>query len=137
MARSVTIKSEVGTTSLTFSQFSRDADGTEHGVVSVTDAAFQGTVAFAFHPGESSLVEFFHSALDSPPVYRTDRYWDDRRRSLHFCLGRHDESRLGVTAYLHGNETHWRLEATLVLRPEEVARLVKNLSDFFGYDHVA
>jgi hypothetical protein len=135
MNQSVTIQSEEGSTRLTFSEFSRDADGTEHCKVSVIGATCQGSASFRFHPGESSLVEFFRSAVSSPPVYRTDRYWGDHQQAVHFCIGRRDESHLGVTAYLRGEDSRWRLEATIVLKPEEVACLGDDLSDLFGYEN--
>ena len=105
-------------------------------MVSVIGGTFQGAASFTFHPGESSLVEFFRSVVSSPPVFRTDRYWG-HQQAVHFCIGRHDESHLGLTAYLRGEPPHWRLEATVVLKPEEVARLGEDLSDLFGYDNAA
>jgi len=137
MDRPVTIQSEEGSTRLTFSEFSRDADGTEHCVVSVIDATFQGAASCTFHPGESSLVEFFRSVLSSAPVFRTDRYWGDHQQSVHFCVGKHDKSRVALTAYLRGEAPHWRLEATIILKPEGIARLGEDLSDLFGYDNAA
>jgi hypothetical protein len=134
MEDSVTVESNEGSTRLKFSEFSRDADGTEHCTVSLTGAKFQGATSLAFHPGESSLVEFFLSVVSSPPVFRTDRYWGERGQGVQFCLGRHDESHLGLTAYLRGEATYWRLEATVVLKLEEVARLGGDLSRLFGYD---
>lgn len=137
MRNSVTIQSQEGNTRFTFSEFSRDADGTEHCVLSVIGDTFQGAASFTFHPGESSLVEFFRSVVSSPPVFRTDRYWGEHPQPVHFGIGRHDVSRLGLTAYLCGEPLHWRLEAIVVLTPETVARLGDDLSDLFSYDHAA
>ena len=105
-------------------------------MVSVIGVTFQGSASFTFHPGESSLVEFFRSVVSSRPVFRTDRYWGEHQQAVHFCIGRHDESHLGLTAYLGGEHLHWRLESTVILKPEAVARLGDDLSDLFGYDNV-
>lgn len=137
----VTIKSTTGNGAIIFSNAVRDSDGTCHCDVSLS-GPYSGVARLSFHPGESCLVTFLRTVVYDPPIYRTDRHFDARESGVGFGIGKHDDDgNMGLTVCMSSREefagvpsVYWRVEATLVLRPEQVRQLADDLSNLFGYE---
>src|SRR6185503_9117599 len=105
---------------------------------------YSGIARLSFHPAESCLVAFVRSAIDDPPIYRTDRHYRSEGSDVGFGIGRHDEhGHIGLTAYMSSREevgnavsSYWSLETTLVLTTAEIRQLADELSVWFGYETV-
>jgi hypothetical protein len=136
----VTIKSNAGSAAIVFSSAMQDSDGRCHCDVSLS-GRYSGVARLGFHPGESCLVTFLRNVIYDPPIYRTDRHFDARGSGVGFGISKHDDDgHITLTVYMSSREelagvpsVYWRVETTLVLRPEQVRQLADDLSNLFGY----
>ena len=137
MSTSVKIKSLEGDTSLEFFDACRDSGGVIHCKLAVCDRDFSCVGSLAFHPGESSLVEFIRRVFDVPPVYHTDReFTGDTVKGARLCIGTYDDTAdIALTVFV--DSSRWHMRSFLVLSQDQFRQIADELSEFFDHENAA